>query len=338
MVWSAPSRAALASALVAAACASLAACGSSGGNEGGGGSTATTSATTTVSGAGGEAGRPPDPPVTVDLQGRAYDLEVPSGYSADKAAPLLIEMHGFADSSKTMAPWDDEEALNRFVPEADKRGMFVALVHGTIEQFTGRFYWNATNACCDFGKSNINDVGYIAAVVADVAAKYNIDPKRVFAFGHSNGGFMANRLACDLASTFAGVVSLAGGTYKDQKKCAASAPIAFLQVHGTADTTIAYDGGSPLGLTTLPAAPGALETTEDWAKKNHCDLKPDTSSPPFDIVADLDGDETNALKYEGCEANGHTELWTIQNGVHTPKFNPSWAPKVLDFLMAHPKP
>lgn len=333
MVVLASSRTAL-----AAACALLVACGSAGGNEGSGGSTTTSDTTSAAGGAGGKPGRPPDPPITVDMQGRTYDLKVPSGYDANKPAPLLIEMHGFADSTKTMTPWDDEENANRFVPEADKRGMFVALVHGTIEQFTGRFYWNATNACCDFGKSNINDVGYIAAVIEDVASKYNIDPKRIFAFGHSNGGFMANRLACDMASKFAGVVSLAGATYKDQSKCAASAPIAFLQVHGDADGTIAYDGGSPLGLTTLPAAPGALETTEDWAKKNNCDLKPDTSSPPFDIVADLDGDETNALKYGGCEANGHTELWTIHNGVHSPKFNASWAPKVLDFLMSHPKP
>lgn len=331
----------------AALCVSLVACGGDGGNTGGAGVTASTSTSASAGGGGssaaggsdaGTTGRPSDPPVDIDMQGRVYDLEVPSTYDASKPAPLLIEMHGFVNSANSMTPWDDEEKLNQFVPEADKRGMFVALVHGTLEPVTGRFFWNATDTCCDYGKTGVNDVGYIVAVIEDIASKYNIDPKRIFAFGHSNGGFMANRLACDQASRFAGVVSLAGATYKNQEKCAASAPIAFLQVHGDADATIPYAGGAPFGLDTLPVAPGALETTQDWAKKNKCDLKADTSSPQFDIVADLDGNETMALKYGGCEANGHTELWTMHLGPHSPKFNASWAPMVLDFLMAHPKP
>lgn len=335
----------LAAAGLAASSIALVACGSEGGNGTGGAATTSTSSTTTTTsttaaggGDGGTGGRQADPPITIDMQGRTYDLAVPSTYDAANPAPLLIEIHGFAEGSTTIPPWDGEESLNNFVPEADARGMFVALVHGNVDAVTGRYFWNATNACCDFGKTGVNDVGYIVAVVEDVVAKYNIDPKRIFVFGHSNGGFMANRLACDQASRFAGVVSLAGATYLDQTKCAASAPIAYLQVHGDADMVIPYAGGSPLNLTTLPAAPGAVETTQDWAKKNNCDPKADTSSPQFDIVADLDGAETTALKYNGCEANGHTELWTMHLGPHSPHFNESWAPMVLDFLMAHPKP
>jgi len=51
-----------------------------------------------------------------------------------------------------------------------------------------------------------NDIGYLAAIIEDVKSKYMVDEKRIFAFGHSNGGFMINRLACDLADKIAGVV------------------------------------------------------------------------------------------------------------------------------------
>jgi polyhydroxybutyrate depolymerase len=340
----------IAAGLLAAAAATAGACGSgNGGNTGGtGGTTASSSSSTTSSssstggtgGTGGQGtgGRPSDPPIDVSLQGRPYDLKVPTGYDGSTPAPLLLELHGFTDASNSMTPWDDEESANQFAPEADKRGIFLALPHGTLDPVLNRFFWNATDSCCDLDKIGTNDIGYILAVVQDIESKYKIDPKRIFIFGHSNGGFMANRVACDAADKFAGAVSLAGATYKDQTKCAASAPIAYLQVHGDADMVVPYAGGHPENISILPVAPGAIETTQDWAKKNRCDIKADTSTPPFDIVADLDGNETTALKFQNCEANGHTELWTMHLGPHSPKFNSSWAPMVLDYLMAHPKP
>ena len=109
------------------------------------------------------------------------------------------------------------------------------------------------------------------ASIADVKKTYAVDAKRIFALGHSNGGFMVNRLACDQADKIAAVVSLAGETYHDQTKCAASAPIAYLQVQGDADMTVPYAGGHPENIAILPLAPGAVETAQDWAKKNGCD-------------------------------------------------------------------
>jgi polyhydroxybutyrate depolymerase len=318
----------------------VAAC--SGGNggdttgSGGSGAGPTTTATGTGTGAGG-GGRGTDPPIDVDLQGRLYDLKVPSGYDASKPAPLLIMIHGFS-SAANPAPWTDMDDYMKISPEADQRGVIVALVHATIDTLLGRYFWNGTDSCCDFEKTGVNDVGYVMAVVKEVSTKYNVDPKRLFVLGHSNGGFMTHRLACDQADKFAAVVSLAGEVYKDETRCAASAPIAVLQVQGDADMTVPYAGGSPAGVAVLPPAPGAIETTQTWAAKNNCDVAADTKQPPFDLVSDLDGPETTKLVYKNCEANGATELWTIHLGPHSPNFNASWAPAVLDFLMAHPKP
>lgn len=315
--------------LLASACSSGAATSGSGGSAG----TSSSSAATTTGGAG--AGRPENPAIVKDLQGRAYDLAIPAELDASKPAPLLVMLHGYSPS-KT-AP-QDMDASMQMSPAANKRGILVAFPRGTYDPMLNRYEWNATDACCGFNTPDANDIGYVAAMIDEITAKYKIDEKRIFLVGHSNGGFMAHRLACDQADKIAAIVSLAGATFKNPNKCAASAPISVLQVHGDADDTIAYEGGPPLGVPQLPIAPGAVETAATWAVKNRCGTTPDEGATAIDLVTDLDGAETTKSVFSGCEAGVATELWTIHGGSHVPAFTDAWAPAVLDFLMAHPKP
>jgi polyhydroxybutyrate depolymerase len=297
--------------------------------------TACSGADTEPTGGGGHgAGRPADAVVTEDLQGRAYELHAPSTIP-DHPAPLLVMLHGFSPSK---TPEDDMEKEMHVLPEADARGIFVAQPLGSWDPVFGRYVWNATDSCCGWNVPDANDIGFIHAMITEIEGKYSIDPKRIFVFGHSNGGFMAHRLACDTAGRFAGIVSLAGAPWKNPDKCRASAPIAMLQVHGDADTTVPYDGGPPYGIAGLAPAPSALDLTAMWAAKNRCDADADTSAAPVDVVADLSGAETHKRVYAGCEANGATELWTLEGGVHSPDFSSAWAKALFDFLMAHPKP
>jgi polyhydroxybutyrate depolymerase len=345
----------LAAALLAAGALLTAACSSSNATGGSGGtSSGTTSATTSGTGTGGAGGevRGTDPPITVDLQGRTYDIYFPTTLDPTTPAPLFLELHGFVAASSTTTPWLDEEAANNFRPEAAMRGIIVVLPHATIDPTLNHYFWNATNSCCDFDMLGTNDIGYLAAVIQDVeknsaaAAEnlpdtvpaYTIDTKRIWAFGHSNGGFMVNRMACDMADKLAGIVSMAGETYENQALCAASAPIAFLQVQGDADMTVPYGGGSPENIDILPPAPGAIETTQDWAKKNDCNPKADTSEPEIQLMTTSTGPDTAKLVYDGCQANGHTELWTIHGGPHSPPWDASWPPDVFNYVTAYPQP
>ncbi len=281
------------------------------------------------------AGRPDDAKVTEDMTSRDYMLHEPSQKPA-APAPLLVMLHGFTDSK---TPREDMEAEMHVLPEADARGIYVAQPLGSWDAMLGHYYWNATDSCCGWDEDYMtNDIGFIHAMITDIEKKVSIDPKRIFVFGHSNGGFMSHRLACDTAGRFAGIVSLAGAPWKNADKCEPSSPIAMLQVHGDADTTVLYGGGSPYNIVGLPAAPGAIDLTKMWAAKNRCGSTPDTSAPAIDVVADLSGAETVKEIYQGCEGNGATELWTIQKGIHSPDFNTQWSKDILDFLMAHPKP
>src|SRR5439155_20820686 len=120
---------------------------------------------------------------------------------------------------------------------------------GTVDGNNNHF-WNATDGCCDFGKTGVDDSSYLAGLIDEIASKYKVDPKRVYFMGHSNGGFMSYRMACDHADRVAAIVSLAGATFADDSKCKPTAPVAVVEVHGNADPTVPYDGQG-----VVPSAP-----------------------------------------------------------------------------------
>ena len=252
---------------------------------------------------------------------------VPSAYNAAKGAPLVVMLHGYSVSGGL------EEIFLRLKPVAEARGFLYAYPNGTVDGKGNRF-WNATDACCNMDGAAVDDSAYLTSLVTEIGTRYKVDPKRVFFIGHSNGGFMSYRMACDHADVIAAVVSLAGATWADPAKCHPSAPVAVLQIHGTKDTEVLYDGKP-----SVPAYPSAKTTVESWATNDGCALTADTTGAPLDLDTSIPGAETQVAKYaSGCKPGGHAELWTIQGGSHIPGFGDAFAPDVIDFLFAHPKP
>jgi polyhydroxybutyrate depolymerase len=243
--------------------------------------------------------------------------------------PLVLLLHGYGASGSA------QDIYFRFGRLAEGEGFLLALPDGTPEAVSGRLFWNATEACCDFAGTGVDDVAYLTAVVQDVRARRRVDPRRIYVVGHSNGGFMAHRLACERSGLFAAAVSLAGAQSRDAAACAPSGPIAVLQVHGTMDNTVQYNGG----LFPVPGGnrryPGAVETTARWATYNRCGarmLLPER----LDLDAMLPGADTRREAHLGC-MGGAAELWTIEDGTHIPNFNNRWAESVFAWLQAHPR-
>jgi polyhydroxybutyrate depolymerase len=253
---------------------------------------------------------------------RPYDVDVPAGYDAAKAYPLIVLLHGYGANGFV------QDALFGFAQLADARGVFVAHPDGTLDAGNSRF-WNATDACCDNGHTGVDDVAYLNALVDDMEATFNIDTKRVFFAGHSNGAFMSHRMACDAAGRIAGIVALAGDVWQDPSKCNPSAPVAVLQVHGDADSVVPYDGAGLM--------PSAKQSVATWAQKNGCTGELTDTGMTLDLDFDLAGPETAIAQYS-CSA-GAAALWTIHGGQHIPSFiEPDWGNDVFDWLMQHPKP
>ena len=318
-------------ALVSAACNSETGSSSGGSTStttASGGSTATSSGGggsggATASGGGGSGGAPAiggDRPVT---------MHVSSKYDPSKPAPLLVLLHGYGASGMVQ-----EDLYFKLKAQADARGYIYAVPDGTVDS-SGKRFWNATDACCDFGPTGVDDSGYLAGVVDEIKAAYNIDPKRVYFVGHSNGGFMSYRMACDHADMIAAIVSLAGDTYKDDSKCKASEPVAVAHIQGDMDETVAYAGGSFGGVLDYP---GAAESVADWVAHDGCD-ETSVDGPTMDLDTGLAGDETTTKIFaSNCKPGGHAELWTIVGGKHVPAVSDGFRKGVFDFLDAHPKP
>lgn len=269
-----------------------------------------------------------DEPSNALVAARPYEKRVPQNYDASRRTPLVVLLHGFGANGITQSLYFGLGDI------LDREGFLYAYPDGTTNS-AGKQFWNATELCCDFEGTGVDDVAYIAAVISDMKAHYNVDPGRVYLIGHSNGGFMSHRFACDRADLVAAIVSLAGANWKDLGRCKPSQPVAVLQVHGDQDDAVPYDGATR-GSMMLPSA---AETVAGWAQKNGCQAMPDKSAKNLDLEANLDGDETTVASHPGCRAGGAAELWTIRGGGHTPSFlRPRWAESIWGFLKAHPKP
>jgi polyhydroxybutyrate depolymerase len=254
-----------------------------------------------------------------EVLGRPYSVQVPKGADAQTPLPLVVLLHGYGVNGV------GQDILFPFSSVRDQEGFLYALPDGTADQ-KGKRFWNATDACCADGQSAVDDVAFLTELIADVARLHPVDPRQVYVVGHSNGAFMALRMACDRPELITGVVSIAGSTWNDFTKCPSGRPVAVLQVHGTKDTFVPYEG--------RPGEyPGARETTARFAARNGCAA---TSTPgePLNVVGD-DAAETTRDVADGCPPGGAVERWTIDGAGHLPSFRSGFYGRVIDWLKGH---
>jgi polyhydroxybutyrate depolymerase len=263
---------------------------------------------------------------------RPYDSSIPSKIDPARKYPLLVVLHGLGGSG-----WRIRRGY-QFDRLVESEGFLAVYPDGTRERrWIGRRFWNATDLCCDYRGSGVDDVAYLDAVIADMSAKYPVDPRRVFVVGMSNGAFMAYRYACDRASRVAAIVAQAGAMWADLDRCKPSEPVAVLDIHGDADAVVPYDGRTHMN--GGPKEKSAHDSVADWVQFDRCQATADSSGTPLDLISDEDpavGAETTIEKWSGCRG---VELWTMHGGPHNPDRNqPIWATTLYQWLMAHPKP
>ncbi len=254
-------------------------------------------------------------------------VAVPEDYSEDTALPLIVLLHGYTSSGSR------QNAYMGFGDLVDEYDFLLAAPDGTQESAGNRSrFWNASEACCNFFASEVDDVAYIKSVIDGMKSRYNVDARRVYLVGHSNGGFMSYRMAYEHSQDIAAIVSLAGASHSGERDAPAHT-VNILQIHGTADGTIAYQGGD-IRDNRYPSATGSVQ---QWAAYNGCAAN-GKAREMRDLDASLPGYETGVLKYEvGCRPGGSSELWTISAGAHVPPLSDSFAEQVVEWLYAHPK-
>jgi polyhydroxybutyrate depolymerase len=261
------------------------------------------------------------PPGTIVVGGlRPVPVILPPDHDLREPTPLLIVLHGYGG---------DPERVERVFPlevGAAVAGAMVIYPQGTANRF-GQRYWNGGLACCDLFGSGVDDVAYLIALIDEVEAAVAVD--RVVVFGHSNGGFMAYRLACEVGGRIAAVVTVAAALDDPPPDCGAVSPPRMLHIHGTQDGVVPYDGGS---LFTRPRFTGAERTVATLATRAGC-TGALVAGAPFDLDSAVTGPETTPLESAGCPDGQRVVLWAVEGAAHEPKVLPNFAARVLAFAL-----
>jgi len=178
---------------------------------------------------------------------RSYILHLAPAADGKKPIPVLLSIHGFTSSNT------GQRAVTGQNEVADKHGFVVAYPQGTGMQRG----FNA-GSCCIGGE--VDDLGFMRAIVEDIGKRTCIDRRRVYATGISNGGMMSFRLACQADDVFAAVGPVVGQTWVTP--CEPKRGVPIISFNGTADMTVKYEMANPLN--------------EMWAVRDACKSGPVT--------------------------------------------------------------
>lgn len=259
---------------------------------------------------------------TIEIGGdRPTDLLLPKEQSPTNAVPLLINLHGYAGDGFAHSAYT-------FLQEAATKAGLAYLAPTGNEDSFGSTYWNASTACCDFNNSNVDDVKYVNSLINEAQKVSNIDPQRIYLFGHSNGHFMSYAYLCSGATNIAAIAGIAGAMEPNPKSCKARANN-ILHIHGEQDGTILYEGGAIFG----NAYSSVEETIKFWSETNQCTRSGTTRA---DLLSSLEGKETKIATH-ACASNS-LELWSMPDGAHTPGLDLNFADSVLKWLLGHSLP
>jgi polyhydroxybutyrate depolymerase len=267
---------------------------------------------------------------------RCYLLHVPPAYDPERPLPLIISLPGFLSNPH------GQEFLTRWNDVADAENLLVAYPQGT--SFPLR--WNASTT---FENSPVDDVQFIADLITELSAMVPVDPAHIYVNGMSNGGSMANRVACELADEVAAVGVVTGPPVEPPGGCSPARPIPLIAFYGTDDPLVSYDGGAPADsfLSRLldrfrhrASFPPVASWIEGWAERNGCAPEPE----PLPAQADVSG-----VRYGDCDDEVEIVFYTVEGGGHTwPGGRPTlvgktskdiWASQVMwEFFARHPLP
>lgn len=246
--------------------------------------------------------------VTHDGRARTYRVHVPPHYDATRPTPIVVAFHGYGSNPEQLevqtglSTLADTEGFLAVYP----RGLSDAEISGgTAAPRDNTRGWNA-GACCGRAQiANVDDVGFVDALLADLDTHVCVDPRRTFATGFSNGGFFSYRLACERAGRFAAIAPVSGMATSGE--CTPSRAVPVLHLHGTDDSVIRYAGGSniPFGR----PYPSAEASVKGWAERNGCRGEATRTYQR--------GDATCAAFTECSPQNATASLCTVRGGGHT---------------------
>lgn len=228
---------------------------------------------------------------------REYILYVPNSYDETVDVPLLFNFHGYTSNATEQMVYADFRSI------ADSEGFIIVHPEGAL--FNGQTHWNVGGWTLG---SDVDDIGFTEKMIEEISSEYNIDAKRIYATGMSNGGFMSFLLACQLSDKIAAIASVTGSmTPSTFNNCDPNHPIPVLYIHGNVDSVVPYGGAI------------WTKKVEDvlsyWQQVNECD-----SDPVFEGLPDtnaFDGSTVEKISYLNGKVGAEVIHFKVLGGDHT---------------------
>ena len=220
---------------------------------------------------------------------RTYLLYVPPGLNENKPAPLVFDFHGLGSDAQK------QYGYSRMWTLADKYKFILVTPNGYGNSWNGGQCCYPANGIPPDGSgiTPVDDVLFVSDMIDKLTEEYRIDQKRIYAIGFSNGGFLSNRLACELSNRIAAIALVASADVTFPGSCDPSFPVPIIAFHGTADPRIPYNS--------------AIATIFDWVDRNGCSDKTEIYYQEGDV---------ECVAYKACYKNADFVFCTIAGGGH----------------------
>jgi polyhydroxybutyrate depolymerase len=242
------------------------------------------------------------------MKPRSFFLNVPASYKPGSPTPLLLAFHSRTSTGKAILE------SSQILSWAASMNIIVVAVNGAVlDDYSS---WNAGSCCTNATTYKENDVLLTSTIIDYLKTQTTIDASRVWAMGHSNGGMMAYRLACDLSEQITAVAVVTGALVDDT--CNPSKPVPLIHLHGDLDPTVPYQGGGKF------ETPNIYYSTLDYSKANTCD-----GSPAENLTS------TKQQYIWNCKNGSQVQLVNYLENSH--QWATGYTEEILNFLFAHPR-
>lgn len=264
---------------------------------------------------------------------RTYTVRAPRSVRPNERLPVVVVLHGGGGSA------DNAERMTGFTRLVERERLLVVYPDGTSRRGPLRT-WNAGHCCAYALEENVDDVGFLVAMLDAIAARHPIDPSRVYMTGMSNGAMMSHRFARERPERVAAIAPVVGALFGDEAP--APGPVAMLAFNGAQDELIPPQGGGTgrgaIGFDDMATRPVAEQGTY-WAAANGCDRTPTTSRSGVIQHTVYRCPAGRAVELYLLDDNGHA--WPGGQRGNLRADGPSRAMNATDvmwtFFAAHPK-
>lgn len=266
-----------------------------------------------------------------DGETREFNYHIPSTYNpSTDTLPVVFFLHGMGGNMSNFSGFEYKSEQEKFIMIVPQ-----ALVDPLLSQ-TG---WHSgagglVGGLTYYVNQGIDDVGFISSLIDTISSWYNVDSNRIFSTGFSMGGYMTNRLGCELGDRIAAIASVSGTIGNEiATSCDPHNIIPALHIHSTSDSVVQYYANN-FGMNSEPLR-------DFWINNNNCDSIPDTTdlsnvaSDGFSAIKYLytGGDLGSEVEYYKLTGPDHSASWyTISSGNDFDAIEVIW-----DFFDRHEK-